>query len=172
MPETQLRHYDDADNFANNRWAAFKNFDRQVKAGSKGATKSVMTAHQAIVQDVLPGKYQYSDIFDFDDISPVVPKFTEIHGVKWNKGKNGLKGTLMFPSDFNGFIETEYVTDAFVAYYGCTVTNVRSDSTVTLKMRHAIQDFTYIDNYLGEYVLHPNGNNGAGLERHDFTHLD
>ena len=164
--------YDDAHDFGNNRWAAFKGFDRQVQTDSNGIKKSVLTAYQSIVQDVLPGKYQYSQIFDFDDMSPVVPKFTKIQGVKWNKGKNGSKGTLMFPPNFDGFIETEYVTAAFAAYYSCTVTNVRSDSTVSLKMRHAIQDFTYIDSYLDEYVLNPNGNNGAGLERHDFTHLD
>ena len=150
----------------------FKGFERQVQAGSEGIIKPVMTAYQSIVQDILPGKYQYSQIFDFDDISPVVPKHTEIQGVKWNKGKDGLRGTLMFPPNFDGFIETESVTGAFAGYYGCTVTDVRSNQTVTLKMRHAIQDFTYSDNYLKEYVLHPNGNNGSILERHDFYHLD
>ena len=38
--ETQLMQYDDAHDFGNNRWVAFKGFDRQVQTGSNGIKKS------------------------------------------------------------------------------------------------------------------------------------
>ena len=38
-----------------------------------------------------------------------------------------------------------------------------------------MQDFTYSENYLEEYVTGPReegGNGGSGVERHDFHHFD
>lgn len=46
---------------------------------------------------------------------------------------------------------------------------------VSLHLRHAIQDFTYSDNYLEDYCNLPKeegGAGGAGCERHEFSHLD
>ncbi len=43
---------------------------------------------------------------------------------------------------------------------------------VALLYRHAIQDFSYQNEYLSDYVTSPDALGGAGLERHDFTHLD
>ena len=68
-------------------------------------------------------------------------------------------------------IEIEVGTNAFVSYYGCTITNTRHQE-VTLHMRHAIQDFKYSQNYFKKFILNPNERNGAGLERHDFSHVD
>ena len=121
--------------------------------------------------DILPGVRQFQSIFNFDDLI-IRPKFTEIKGVKWIPNKETGKGTFKFPSDFDEYIETDIGTSANLNYYGATLTNTRPDSTVTLDMRHVIQDFTYSDNYLEKYVLNPNGNKGAGMERHKFSHLD
>ena len=50
-----------------------------------------------------------------------------------------------------------------------------NDHEVSLNLRHAIQDFTYSNNYLEEYVKlekENGGAGGAGCERHEFSHLD
>ena len=126
------------------------------------------------LQDVKPGKYKVQDIFSFDDMPALKPRYTEIRGVKWTSNKETSKGTLEFPPDFNVLqeIEVEVGTNEFVSYYGCTITNTRQGDEVTLNMRHAIEDFTYSNHYLHEWVLHKNGNEGAGLERHNFCHVD
>jgi len=43
---------------------------------------------------------------------------------------------------------------------------------VALLYRHGIQDFTYENNYLDEYIKDERKVGGGGLERHDFAHLD
>ena len=92
--------------------------------------------------------------------------------MQWISNEETGKGTLKFPSDFDGVIENDIGTSANLSYYGAILTNTRPDDKITLSMRHLIQDFTYSDNYLEDYVMNVNGNNGAGLERHGFTHLD
>lgn len=162
----------------NERWAGFVDFNRTVEMGiahfSPGGTEkkhhfTVMKGGE--VQDVLPGKYTFNDVFGFDDL-PVQPRFTEVRGVQWISNKTTGKGSLKFPSEFDGKIEVEIGTNEYISYYGCTITNTRPNDEVTLHMRHAIEDFTYSANYLQEYILNKNGNNGAGLERHSFSHVD
>jgi hypothetical protein len=43
---------------------------------------------------------------------------------------------------------------------------------VALLYRHGIQDFTYQNNYLDDYVKDEKKLGGGGLEHHDFSHLD
>ena len=158
----------------NARWAGFVDFNRTVEMGLPGdhTAVSVMKGRHSVV-DVLPGTYNFNDVFGFDDL-PVLPRYTEVHGVQWIPNKETGKGALKFPPDFDILtkLEVEVGTNEFVSYYGCTITNTRQDDKVSLTMRHAIQDFTYSDNYLQEYILNKNGNNGAGLERHNFSHVD
>jgi len=125
------------------------------------------------VLDVLPGKYRPSKIFRFSDLPALVPRYTEIQGVQWIPNKKTGKGILKFPSDYDtsNKIAIEVGTNEYVSYYGCTFTNTRQQD-VTLHMRHAIEDFTYFSNYLEDWILNPNGMNGSGLERHDFSHVD
>ena len=59
------------------------------------------------------------------------------------------------------------VSNAYVSYYGCTITNTRHQD-VTLHMRHAIQDFKYSQNYFKKFIRRK----GSGLERHEFSHVD
>uniref|UniRef100_K1RKE6 carbonic anhydrase n=1 Tax=Magallana gigas TaxID=29159 RepID=K1RKE6_MAGGI len=72
-------------------------------------------------------------------------------------------------SQFNGNLETEIATSELLDYYGCTFADARPE-TVCIPCRHVIQDFTYKDSYLKNYV--EGKNRGAGLERHEFVHLD
>ena len=155
------------------RWAGFVNFERVVqedKPDGEPECKTVMSGTDEI-RDILPGRRHYKSIFHFDDLV-IVPKFTEIKGVQWIPNEKTGKGTFKFPSDFDEHIATDIGTGANLGYYGATLTNTSPDSTVTLGMRHVIQDFTYSDNYLEDFVLNQNGNKGSGMERHDFSHLD
>ena len=150
------------------RWANFLHFNRTVEEADN---KSFTVMKGGEVQDVLPGKYKYNDVFRFDDL-PIKPRFTEVRGVQWISNILRGKGSLKFPSSFDDEIDVEIGTSEFLSYYGCTITNTRPTDEVSLCMRHAIEDFTYSDFYLKEWVLSEKGNNGAGLEKHDFSHVD
>ena len=69
------------------------------------------------LQDVLPGRYKYSDVFQFHDLGPVTPRFSEICGVQWKYPGTG-KGILEFPSDFDVLteMEVEVGTNEYVSY--------------------------------------------------------
>ena len=67
---------------------------------------------------------------------------------------------------FDARIPIESGTNDKLAYYGCCLAN-ESQMKVSLLHRHAIQDFTYHDNYYEDYVK-----GRAGVERHAFAHLD
>ena len=154
------------------RWWQFVNFQRNISIDINDSPVPVMEGGDN-VKDVLPGKYRLSDIFNFSDLPDVVPRYTEIKNVQWISNNDTGKGVLKFPSDYNTSmkIEIEVGTNAYVSYYGCTITNTIHQD-VTFHMRHAIQDFKYSQNYLQDYILNPNAMNGAGLERHDFSHVD
>ena len=162
----------------NARWADFVNFNRTVNMGLPSSTGeddnsvSVMKGRGGVI-DVLPGTYNFDDVFTFDDL-PIIPRYTEIKGVEWVSNTTSGRGTLKFPDDFDVLtkIAVEVGTNEFVSYYGCTITNTRQDDKISLSMRHAIQDFTYSENYLQEWILNKKGNDGAGLERHNFSHVD
>ena len=126
------------------RWAGFLNFERKVhedKTDTNGEAKTVMKGSEG-VQDILPGQHTYGSVFGFKDLSST-PRFTEIKGVEWIPNEETGKGTLKFPSDFDGNIATDIGTSQNLSYYGATLTNACPDDTVTLTMRHMIQDFTY-----------------------------
>ena len=154
------------------RWVQFVNFERTTNKGKNSLPVSVMQGGDRVL-DVLPGRYRPSRIFNFSDLPALVPRYTEIQGVQWIQNKRTGKGFLKFPSDYDTSknIAIEVGTNEYVSYYGCTFTNTRQQE-VTLHMRHAIQDFTYYPNYLQEGILNPNGMNCAGLERHEFSHVD
>ena len=154
------------------RWGQIFNVPRKIDTGINNLQETVMEGGDSVV-DVLPGTHGSRDIFEFSDLPDVVPRYTEIRDVQWISNNNTGKGFLRFPSDYNTSmkIEIEVGTNAFVSYYGCTITNTRHQE-VTLHMRHAIQDFKYSQNYFKKFILNPNERNGAGLERHDFSHVD
>ena len=159
----------------NMRWSNFVQFERTIEID--GMSKPVMTTQRTIVQDVLPGSYALNQIFDFESLVQLKPKLTEICGVEWVSGgtnKDGImeKGRLLFPPNFDGVVKTEIGTNELVSYYDCKVTNNMKHETLFLKTRSVIQDFTYHDNYLDKYVLSNKYNNGSGLERHDFPHVN
>ena len=159
------------------RWAQFSNFKRQVINDNqtlslrKEKEKMTVMKSDGKVKDVLPGEYHYDSLFPLNDLH-ATPKYTEATEVKWISNKVTGKGSLKFPNEFNETIKIEIGTSEFLSYYGVTITNNRPNDTITLGMRHAIQDFNYSKDYLQEYILSKKGNGGAGLERHAFSHVD
>lgn len=153
--------------FLGSRWEKFSNFKRY---GDKG--ELVMTGDNEKVQDVIPGSYSLVDLACFNDIPPIEPRKVVIKGVKWiDSNIPGKSGKAVFPPDFDGKVPTEIATTESLAYYGCSLAN-HNQTKVSLFYRHGIQDFTYENNYLDEYVTSEDANGGAGIERHQFTHLD
>ncbi|XP_062617037.1 uncharacterized protein LOC134278762 [Saccostrea cucullata] len=148
-----------------NRWQKFASFRRQ---GANGSV--VMKGANGIVEDVVPGEYNLKDLAKFVDLPKLLPKVTIVKGVSWESSNiPNTSGNLVFPSDFNGILEVEIATSELLGFYGCTFADSRAEK-VSLPYRHAVQDFTYENNYLADYVEKQNG--GAGLERHGFSHLD
>jgi Ca2+-binding EF-hand superfamily protein len=147
------------------RWQKFESFRRQGITGH-----NVMTGGEGIVKDIVPGEYQLGDLAFFRDLPKVIPKMTIVKGVSWESSKiPDTPGNLVFPRDFSGNIEAEIASNELLGYYGCTFANRKSEK-VFIPYRHAVQDFTYEDDYLIDYVERKKG--GAGLERHGFSHID
>ena len=162
-----MNMYSDADagsiaNFLVERWSSFASFKR---AGASGDL--VMTGGNGMVADVLPGPHSLVDLACYTDLPPITPRHAIIENVCWNK--SAPHGKVIFPSNFDGLLPVDIATTEHLRYYGASL----ADSTqveVSLMCRHGIQDFTYENNYLEDYVEAENG--GCGLEMHDFSHLD
>ncbi|KAK3086147.1 hypothetical protein FSP39_014296 [Pinctada imbricata] len=147
------------------RWEAFTSFNRK---GASGET--VMTGSEAMVADFVPGEYSLIDLACFSDLPPLIPKHTAVKNVLWQtNNKKGKSGKIIFPKDFDGKIATDFATNELLRYYGCSFADSKQEK-ISLLYRHGIQDFTYENAYLSEYVKKSNG--GAGIERHPFSHLD
>ena len=146
------------------RWNKFASFKRYGAAGDL-----VMKGGSGMVADVLPGQYNLLDLACFSDRDAIEPRKVVVKGAQWVKSPDpGQSGMIVFPSDYDGSIPVDIATTEHARYYGCHL----ADSTqikVSLMYRHGIQDFTYQNNYLNDYVQDVNG---AGLERHEFSHLD
>lgn len=172
-PETlegRLRNmYNEADakrmaSFLRDRWEAFASFRR---AGDSGDV--VMTGGHGMVADVLPGNYNLIDLACFSDLPPITPRHIVVNDFKWIHAESGGHGKAIFPPEFSGTLPVEIATTEHLRYYGASL----ADSTqvqVSLMYRHGIQDFTYENKYLDDYVKATNG--GSGIEMHDFSHLD
>ena len=147
------------------RWKAFadfRRFDEDVL---------VMKGGPGMVDDVFPGKYALIQLVCANDLRPVETEHAVVE-VTWKScpvpGKSGL---LVFPEDFNVGLPTVIATNQTLAYYGASLVE-GNRSKVSLFYRHGIQDFTYENNYLQDYVLAKSARGGAGVEKHAFTHLD
>lgn len=85
------------------------------------------------------------------DLPKLTPKKTVVR-VSWESSKNTTaSGNLIFPADFDGKLETEIATSELLDYYGCMFADGRPEE-VNIPYRHVIQDFTYEDSYLINYV--------------------
>jgi Ca2+-binding EF-hand superfamily protein len=154
-------------NYLRNRWTKFASFKR---AGASGDL--VMKGSHDMVADCIPGEYSLIDLACFSDLAPIKPKTTIVKGVTWHKSSvPGKSGRLIFPMDFEAKIPTSFATNETLAYYECSMAD-GNQLKVSLLYRHGIQDFTYENNYLDEYVLNEKALGGAGLEKHGFAHLD
>ncbi len=75
----------------------------------------------------------------FEDLPDLKPKFIEIKNTSWVSGFGRNPGTLIFPEDFDEFLDVEFATNELLSYYGCSIANTRKDDVVVVEMRHAIQ---------------------------------
>ena len=48
-----------------------------------------------------------TDIANFDDLPPIKPVRSIVHGVQWIQGEAGKPSRLIFPDNFNGELETD-----------------------------------------------------------------
>lgn len=170
LPETCLRSYyskvdaGDLKTLLQKRWKVFASFKRY------GNENLVMKGKHDIVEDLMPGQYSLLDLACFNDLPPITPKHAVIKDVRWtSSGVPGVSGRLVFLNCVDTTIPVEIATNEHLAYYDCTLAT-GNQMQVSLFYRHGLQDFTYENNYLQDYVTHEQG--GAGLERHEFAHLD
>ncbi len=153
--------------YLRNRWKAFVSFKRPGASG-----ELVMKGESGIVADIVPGKYSLLDLACFEDLPPLEPKHAVVKGVKWQKSSTpGKSGKVLFPDDFDFKIPVDIATNEHLRYYGASLADQNGEQ-VALLYRHAIQDFTYQNQYLSDYVTNPKALGGAGIEKHEFTHLD
>jgi Ca2+-binding EF-hand superfamily protein len=157
---TQLASY------LHKRWKAFASFRRPGVTGDL-----VMRGAPGMVDDVVPGEYALIDLACFNDLPPIEPKHV-VAKVTWIKSTvPGKSGRAIFPPDFDGRLPTVIATNENLAYYGASLAD-HNQLKVSLLYRHGIQDFTYENNYMQDYVLAEGALGGAGIERHAFAHLD
>ncbi|KAK3086292.1 hypothetical protein FSP39_016405 [Pinctada imbricata] len=151
--------------YVRGRWNAFASFRR------KGATgQIVMKGGHGMVADFVPGEYSLVDLACFSDLPPIVPKHTVVKGITWQtSSEKGKSGKVIFPNDFDGKIITDIATNELLRYYDCSFADSQQEK-ISLLFRHGIQDFTYENEYLSDYVKASNG--GSGIEKHAFSHLD
>ena len=149
------------------RWVRFVSFKRPGASGD-----IVMKGKSGIISDVLPGDYNLVDLAAFSDLPPLIPVHAHLQGVTWESSSNpDDHGRIIFPADFDGVVPVSLATTELLRYYGCSLAD--SDTIkVSLMYRHAIQDFTYENKYISEYVANPKKQAGAGMEKHAFSHLD
>ncbi len=151
--------------YLQHRWKAFASFRRYGQSG-----ELVMHGESGMVADILPGKYNLVDLACFSDLPPLQPRHIAVNKPEWIQSNiSGKSGKIIFPSNFTGTIPVDIATDQHVRYYGCSFAD-SNQVQVSLLYRHGIQDFTYQNKYLEDYVKTQNG--GSGLECHDFSHLD
>ena len=172
MLETCLRSYysqvdaDEMKTLLQTRWKVFASFKRY------GNRNLVMKSEGGIVDDHMPAQYSLLDLACFNDLPPITPKHAVIKDVRWNSsGLPGVSGRIVFPHSVDTTIPVEIATNEHLAYYDCTLAT-GNQMQVSLLYRHGLQDFTYENNYLEDYVTHEDGAGGAGLETHEFAHLD
>jgi len=167
------------------RWGAFAGFSRKVD------DKVIMQGTDGIVKDVLPGNMSLCELSLHGDLpkldkkcvnksNKVFPvgllntfqkmkapvKYTAVQGIRCTGSE------IIFPDSFSGNIQTDIATSETVGYYGAQIagTTNTENKEIFIETRHAIQDFTYEEDYFKKWVEGDAG--GPGLEFHSFHHID
>ena len=162
--------FDEADaqeltKYVRQRWNAFASFRRHGATGN-----IVMKGGDGMVADFVPGQYKLIDLACYSDLPPLIPKHTVIKSVEWEASSvKGKSGKIAFPADFDEKIQTDQATNEHLRYYGCSFADSNQEK-ISLLYRSGMQDFTYENEYLDDYVKNKNG--GSGIEKHEFSHLD
>jgi Ca2+-binding EF-hand superfamily protein len=155
----------DLGDYLRKRWEVFASFKRLGASG-----EVVMEGASGMVSDVVPGEYSLVDLACFNDLPPITPKHAVIKNFEWVSAK-GKSGRAIFPAEFDGKLPIEIATQEHLSYYGASLAE-SNQVKVSLLYRHGIQDFTYQNQYLEDYVTNKNALGGAGIEKHEFSHLD
>lgn len=152
--------------YLRSRWEKFTSFKRYGGGGDL-----VMSGKSGIVDDVVPGNYTFLDLACFNEMSPNSPKMTSIKAT-WIPSKiTGQSGKVIFPNDFDELIPVDIATNENLAYYSCSLADSKQ-LKISLLYRHGVQDFTYENSYLEDYVKSKKALGGSGIEQHQFAHLD
>jgi len=160
---------DKLDDHMRARWQPFASFKRRVDRAT------VMFSNKGVLQDLMPGQYNLSELTRYKDLGTIKPARTLVRATwvdgRVDTGGNNIPAKLLLPSDFSGKLEVDIATTETVGYYGASLGDGRAVSeNLTLEERHVMQDFTYGKEYLNKWVLGNAG--GAALETHAFAHLD
>ena len=147
------------------RWRPFIHFERMGLRGERA-----MHGGDNLILDVLPGRHSVEAIVDFGDLPSLKPFHLEVAGVEWQGSSSG-SGRVFFPWSFSGALPLEMATGELLSYYGCRIANSCAGD-ILLDSRHAIQDFTYSDNYLEDYVVRPRDGGGNGGSGRQFNGLE
>ena len=146
-----------------NRWSAFGIFR--------------LLQESKVAHDTLSGSgtsfFARSNLIDlvcFSELPYITPKYRVVRDFAWLQSSQlGKTGRAMFPSNFDGILPVEYATAEYLRYYGASLAD-NCQKQVSLLYRQSIQDFTYQNLHIEEYVATKSG--GSSLDRHSFAHLD
>ena len=146
--------------------------DAQVEARKSEVVMATPSAEDEPWEAYLqPGCYRLADIVAFPDVDTPIPKFAKFWVPKDNwKGTEG-EGSGTLAIDFQELrrkVPIETATDILLRFYGCSLISDKSIGQVELGDEHVIQDFMYSKDYFRKYVTGV----GAGIERHEFAHID
>eukprot|EP00578_Thalassiosira_sp_NH16_P000268 CAMPEP_0181136434 /NCGR_PEP_ID=MMETSP1071-20121207/33175_1 /TAXON_ID=35127 /ORGANISM="Thalassiosira sp., Strain NH16" /LENGTH=402 /DNA_ID=CAMNT_0023223131 /DNA_START=189 /DNA_END=1395 /DNA_ORIENTATION=+ len=132
----------------------------------------VMSTPSSVVKPwearLAPGIYLYADLVNFPDIKPPVPRYARF---TLNEGSwKSIIGRLEIPVEvlLSQEVPVEVATESLLKFYGCSLIGESTGGSLELGDEHCIQDFTYQRDYFKKYVQ----NVGAGIERHEFAHID
>lgn len=157
-----------------NGYVVLRELERHLSMAGIHLAKDRVSQLYDMIRGVTTTTTSKSAMVDFADLPPLVPRHAVIKNCYWIDGDGGKPGSLTFPADFDGRIPVDIATSETVGYYGAAIAETmksnNAKSTIYLDTRHAIEDFTYAQDYFQQWVMGQAG--GPGLEYHQFHHLD
>lgn len=118
-----------------------------------------------------PGFYNLSDVVKFPDVDTPIPKYAKFWAPRenWRSSHGSGSGTVAINhQELRRKIPIETATDVLLRFYNCHLVSDKCIGHVELHDEHVIQDFAYSRDYFKKYVTGV----GAGIEVHDFAHID
>lgn len=143
------------------RWKPFESFHRSMDQEVGGEVK-LMTSDEGILRDLLPGSYSMKDIVHFPDLPSILPSMVRVkvllldpflphsmQGTRWEDGREGRPGRLIFPPGFSGKVPSEVLAEVkeekrscvqiassqTLGYYGARLAESCPEARVSLQSR-------------------------------------